>query len=76
MTDRGLSCEGCSIPEQKTDKSGHRFEFEIDSDGVDLNIKKNHEDTNVETSFSAADENKKRTAIGILYEDTDRIINI
>lgn len=77
MTDRGLSCEGCSIPERsEDDHSKHRIKLKMDSDGVDLQIKELNEDTTVKTSFSEAGENKKRTAIGILYEDTDRIINI
>lgn len=76
MTERGLSCEGCNIPEREDDDDSYRLQFRADSTGVEMDIKKLNNDTFQQTSFSVTDEKKKRTAIGMLYEDRERIINI
>lgn len=73
MTEYGLNCEGCKIPERLKDDEDEPTEPVEPDEIIDIEIEN--------TSFSSAfpDENngsKGREAIGILYEASSRIISI
>ena len=73
MTEYGLNCEGCKIPERLKDDEDEPTEPVDPDEIIDIEIEN--------TSFSSAFPHEKngskgREAIGILYEASNRIISI
>ena len=80
MTDKGLSCEGCEIPTKdipEEESWDEEIQMDLDSDEIDLKIKIGENGKlNLNTSFTEIHEKKNRSAIGILYEERQRIVAI
>lgn len=75
MTEYGLSCEGCKMPERHQDDENEIPAPDVDTSEIHIDIDVKN------TSFSSnyteiRDDQKSRAAIGILYAETHRIISI
>ncbi|WP_417608542.1 PspC domain-containing protein [Owenweeksia hongkongensis] len=82
MTEYGLSCDGCEIPERLLEENDEKDEIIEDFESEEADDSDIHIDVEIENpSFSSnflehGNSHKSREAIGILYEASNRIISI